>query len=370
MGLSALPLLSRIKYRCGRGFGESLPISPCENTFFVWEPCSHSHGEVVPGYTKYLLDLGFKVSVLLAPERLTEGLFARFRHPRLEVHGFPQAAILGHFAKYGLQRSRGILITTARKIGDRHSYGSEYGLFPQRRADQRILLVEHDVRKAIDSGFIDANVLTLRAINYRNQLTQSVNPHYFGETQITHRADPDVVRFITVGALAARRRNVGLLVSAVERLHRDGLRNFKIAVIGKGSLEHLPAHLRPYFEIHGRVGFDALYVELEKSDFFLSLLDPDDPRHAFYRSTGTSGNFQLVYGFSKPCLVAEPFARPNRLTAENSVVYASNSDLVTAMSSAIRMDADDYAQRQLALRDLAETLYAESLATLRRVLGG
>ena len=50
-----------------------------DNTFFVWEPCSQSHSEVVPGYVKYLLDLGYHVSVLVNPDRYKEGLFSRFK---------------------------------------------------------------------------------------------------------------------------------------------------------------------------------------------------------------------------------------------------------------------------------------------------
>ena len=49
-----------------------------DNTFLVWEACSKSHSEVVPGFAKYLLDLGYHVSVLLNPERYDEGLFSRF----------------------------------------------------------------------------------------------------------------------------------------------------------------------------------------------------------------------------------------------------------------------------------------------------
>lgn len=58
-------------------FQKKIPIIK-ENTFFVWEPCSKSHAEVVPGYARYLLDLGYHVSILVDPDRLREGLFDRF----------------------------------------------------------------------------------------------------------------------------------------------------------------------------------------------------------------------------------------------------------------------------------------------------
>ena len=48
------------------------------NTFLLWEPCSINHAEVVPGFTKYLLDLGYSVSVMVEPERIDDGLFSLF----------------------------------------------------------------------------------------------------------------------------------------------------------------------------------------------------------------------------------------------------------------------------------------------------
>ncbi len=56
-----------------------------ENTFFVWEPCSKSHAEVVPGFCKLLLDAGYDVSVLIEPKRIEEGLFYKFYLVRLDI---------------------------------------------------------------------------------------------------------------------------------------------------------------------------------------------------------------------------------------------------------------------------------------------
>ena len=60
-----------------RSFGVKAPEIR-ENTFIVWEPCSKSHAEVVPGFAEYLLDSGYHVSVLLNNARYDEGLFERF----------------------------------------------------------------------------------------------------------------------------------------------------------------------------------------------------------------------------------------------------------------------------------------------------
>jgi hypothetical protein len=367
MPFAALPLRSRIKYSLNGLLSRSTEPRVTDNTFFVWEPCSHSHAEVVPGYVHYLLELGFDVSVLLSPARLEEGLFERFQHPRLLLNRMPQAAIVRHFARHGLGRARGVLITTARKIGHEDSYSSEYGLFADRQPGQRILLVEHDIKVPLQRGFLDANVITLRPIRHGGAATRGVNPHFFGDVRTGPRGMP-VSRFIVVGALRSRSRNIAALLDAVGTLHRAGRRDFHVTFVGDGDLRSVPGELRAYFTVTGRVSFSELYTQMERADFILSLLDPHNPDHDFYALTGTSGHFQLVYGFTKPCIVTRKFAEPHRLTTENGIIYEDNSQLATAMRTALDMDAGRYVQMQAALGGLSAAIRRESLAALGELL--
>lgn len=367
MESGCLPLRSRLKYWVGGAFDRAPGPQVTDNTFFLWEPCSHSHAEVVPGYAHCLLELGYDVSVLLTPQRLDEGLFERFTHPRLTLNRMPQAAIVRHFARYGLGRARGILISTARKIGFDRSYVSEYGLFASRAAGQRLLLVEHDVKIPVEAGFIDRNVISLRSIEYRGVRSRGVNPHWFGEVALRGKsAGP--VNFIVVGTLRARSRNTQALFAAVQALHDAGLREFHIVFVGEGNLREVPAALRDYFTVAGRVSFSELYAQMERADFVLSLLDPQNPAHEFYATTGTSGHFQLVYGFAKPALVARKFAEPHRLTSQTSLVYERNDGLAAAMRSALTMSNDDYGLMQAALAELAARIRRESIDTLRMMI--
>lgn len=359
-------MLSKIKYALGGWFAKAAPPTVTPNTFFVWEPCSHSHAEVVPGYAKYLLDLGFDVTVFLTPQRIDEGLFSRFTHERLTVSRMTQPAIVRYLKQHGLSNVKGILITTARKIGDKKSYRSEYQLLERRAAEQKVLLVEHDVKQPSDHGAIDANIITLCKVRYGNTVTTAVNPHYFGAVNVTPK-NTTPVKFITVGALRARRRNTSLLINAVAALHDSGVKNFKIVVIGRGSLRGIAPHLRQYFDIRGRVDFSQLYAELEDADFFLTLLDPENQQHQRYLTTGTSGNFQLIYGFSKPCLIAAHFAAAHGFDDRNSVIYNDNGQLAAAMRDAIAMTQSGYAAKQRALQELAASLYTESLANLKQL---
>jgi hypothetical protein len=359
-------MLFRLKYSLGSFFARRVSPWISENTFFVWEPCTYSHAEIVPGYVKYLLDLGFDVSLFIEPKRLDEGLLCRFTDPRITVNRMSQGTVLRYFKENGLSNAKGILITSARKIGQKDSYHSEHTLFANRSKEQKLLLVEHDVRRATDHGAVTPDTITLKRIRYKNAATLAVNPHYFGDVRITAK-NTDTVRFITIGAMRPKKRNTTILIDAVAELHRQGVTNFKVTVIGRGSLGPIPAQLRQYFDVLGRVDFARMYAELEGADFFLSLLDPTNVAHDRYLTTGTSGSFQLIYGFAKPCLIAERFAEPNGFNSENSIVYTGNDHLTASMIDAMKMTPTEYQAKQQALQTMAQTLYAESLANLRRL---
>jgi hypothetical protein len=345
-----------------------VPTSFTPDTFIVWEPCTHSHAEVVPGYVRYLLDLGFKVSVFVTPKRYDEGLFSRFNHPDVTQYRLSQWAIRRLFRSRGLGPARGIIVTTARKISGRPDYAGEQSLFARRSPEQRLLLVEHDVKLAADCGALTPDIITLREPHYCTVSTTMVNPHYFGEVRITAKS-ADITRFITIGAMRSKRRNTQLLIEAVSKLHESGSNNFIITVIGRGSLRGVPKHLHRYFDIKGRVDFSALYTEMERADFFLALLDPDNPSHERYITTGTSGSFQLIYGFRTPCLIAEKFAAVNGFHSGNSLVYARNTDLTHIMKAAVDMRGETYAAMQTQLLHDADALYQRSMRNLGTLLG-
>jgi len=355
----------------GRLFERPAPPKVGPNTFFVWEPCTYSHAEVVPGFARYLLDLGYEVCVCMTPARYDEGLFSRFDDPRLQLCRLSQPAIRRYFRANGLSNAAGVLITTARKISGAKGYAMEQQMFAGRTARQRLLLVEHDVKGPAECGALTPNIITLRRVHYRDVVTTVVNPHFFGRVVCAPRNDAtvrDAVRFITIGALRGRRRNAGLLIEAVRELHERGARDFKVSVIGRGSLRGVPPALRPYLEVLGRVDFRTLYAQMERADFFLPLLDPSNPAHDRYLTTGTSGSFQLIYGFRRPCLIARKFAQVNGFDAGNALVYEDNAELAGAMGEALRMSAARYAELQGALAATADALYAQSRENLRRLI--
>ncbi len=338
------------------------------NTFIVWEPCTKNHSEVVPGFCKYLIDLGYNVSVLVHPDRIKEGLFSRFKNEKLFVNKMSKRQVLKYFQNDDLQDVKGVIVTTVGKLCDSVHYNDAYETFNQNTDKSKIFFVEHEVVHSADAGTWQDDIITLRQMNYKNIKSVVVNPHYFGNIGITSKND--IINFVMVGVIQDKRKDSDLIVDSVKILHKQGIKNFKITVIGKGKLNHLPKEIRQYFDIKGRLPFDKMYDELEKADFMLTAYDENNPMHIRYNTTGTSGNFQLVYGFLKPCVIIKSFGPINGFDDTNSILYDSNEKYADAMKKCIEMSSEDYTKMQNSLKEYVDGLYKESLDNLGKSING
>lgn len=341
-----------------------------DNTFIVWEPCSDSHSEVVPGYVKYLLDLGYHVSVAVNPKHLKDGLFSRFSSPQISFNSLSRREIYRFFRNADLSRIKGVLVTTVGKLCKNSNYEECYDTFNASIDRKKLFFVEHKAKEAIDSGTWKKELITLRKLDYKNAASVVVNPHYFGQDIAVTGKNKEVVNFVTIGAIRSRKKNTGEMIEAVKILHDRGIRNFKVTVIGKGKLRSLPEELRQYFDIKGRLTFREMYAELEKADFLLTAYDDQNPVHLRYTKYQTSGNFQLIYGFLKPCVIIRSFAAPNGFTPGNSVIYNTKEEYAGAMEKAINMTPEDYQEMQKNLQDCVRGLYQDSLTGLREAING
>ena len=338
-----------------------------DNTFLIWEPCSYSHAEIVPGFAKYLLDLGYHVSVLLNPDRYEEGLFSRFEHANISYNKLTRIETKKFFKNAKLKKVQGILVTTVGKLCDRVHYNDVYSNFNKSLNKSKLLLVEHGIKSSVDAGTWNENYITLRKMDYKNAKTSVVNPHYFGNIKITPK-NTDIVKFITIGAIQTKKKNNDLIINAVKKLYDSGFRNFKVTVVGKGNMRGIPEELVDYFDIVGRASFDRMYEEIEKADFLLTSYN--DKHHSRYKTWSTSGNFQLSYGFLKPCVIIESFAPINGFNDSNSIIYKSDSEYADAMKRCIEMSQKEYKQIQDNLKNYTDELYSESIKTLKELIAG
>ena len=361
-----LKFFKSVKSFCVDNFSKKPIIK--ENTFLVWEPCSKSHAEVVPGFCKYLLDLGYHVSVLITPDRYKEGLFSRFNdNENISFNKLSQKQIRKYFKNTDLSDVKGLLVTTVGKLYDEVNYDEIYSAFNHKADKSKIFFVEHEAKFAVDKGIWKNDLITLRELNYKGAKSIVINPHYFGEIKITPK-NQDITNFVTVGAIRNKRKNNEQIINSIEELYKKGYKNFKVTVIGKGTLKAFNKELRPYIDIKGRLPFDKMYDEIEKADFMLTSYNADNPAHQRYNTTGTSGNFQLVYGFLKPCIILKSFASINGFSENNSILYNKDEDYPLAMEKGINMSQDEYLKLQENLKIYTNDFYNRSLSNFREVL--
>lgn len=358
-------------YNCKKNWISLFPLkTPIikDNTFIVWEPCSKSHSEVVPGFVKYFHDLGYHVSVLVDKDRLKEGLFSRYNLENVSYNKMSADEIKRYFSESDLSEIKGVLVTTMGKICDCENPKTAYDFFNPNVDKSKLHFVEHEASFAIDKGNWDEKIVTLRKLDYKGKNSVVINPHYFGDIKINPKNG--TTNFITIGTLKPRKKDCGMILDAVAKLHNKGIENFKVTIVGKGTLKHIPKEIRKYFDIKGRLPFNKMYDEIEKADFILTAYDDKCFEHQRYITTGTSGNFQLIYGFLKPCILIESFAEINKFNKLNSILYKEPQDYAEALEQAINMNQDEYIAMQNNLQKAVLEVYKESLSNLKGALNG
>ena len=120
-------------------------------------------------------------------------------------------------------------------------------------------MVEHNAKPAVDENLWDEDLITLRKLDYKGAKSTIINPHYFGDIKITPKND--VTTFVMVGSLRPKRMEQNVVIDALSELVEKGYSNFKLTVIGKGSLKHVPQNVRKFIDIKGRMPFDKMYEE-------------------------------------------------------------------------------------------------------------
>lgn len=346
----------------------NLPIK--ENKIVLIE-ANGCHGENIPTFLKYLRELGYSVDLIITKKIYKENPMCYVPADLMvncyvldladietfvssdKIKEYEYCILTSHFLYYGIS------VNTAPSFFD---YFENY-----KCPKHGYIVLEHHLEKINKKLLEDNRVLGITDFNNSNNELPFVNTNYFGELKDKNSKN-DTVEFITIGELKSFRRNSDILIDAVKQLERSGIGNFKVVVIGRGSLDQLPDNLKKYFEILGRVTYKTLYDNLQKADYFLPLLDPLNIKHERYIKNGTSGSFNLIYGFNKPCIIAEKFANAHYFNSENSIIYKNNSDLKDKMVEAINQTNDDYIKMCTSLSNTVEVINKKSFNNLKEIL--
>jgi hypothetical protein len=322
-----------------------------------------SHGEVLPGMAKYLIDLGYNVDVIFnisKPRRKigsinTLSIFCRFVHENLKIYTFKNAEIKTILNTEISRKYKNIIINTYKeRIFEYCSKKRIFELGP-------ICMVHNPVSVLNDPYSFSNKIITLIKMDFYNRNPPKyINAHYFGEIKTHDKLD--VTTFITVGNVNAS-RNFKLLFDACDLLIKRNIVNFKVNIIGNGNIK-VPTVYDGLINFLGYLDFKEMFIEVERSDFILALLDGINIRYL----NAASGSYQLSYGFLKPIVLLKKFSEISNFTNENSILYEQNMDLAFGMEKAINMRNEEYQQMIKELKLLETEIYNDSLKNLQSIL--
>lgn len=354
-----------------------------EKSVLIVEPNS-DHGEVLPSLVYYFSQLGYAIDLIITPKQKEMDALVRtsdtLHAPSISIMALPfrgLAFILRLRSK--LRRYRHIVLSTEYVFrplgGDEDTLYSIFDHLPVLlRYREQLLVVVHRSELMLSSIMGRAKIITLAELCPPADTT-ILSPYVFGTVDVTPKSER-CTNFIVVGSISAKRKNIQILVSAIQtlRMRRSGgdtsVCNFHITIVGVfDGFDNLPAEVREYVTAVGRVDYPTMYRQMEEADFFLPLLDPDTPEHDRYITSGISGSFGLIYGFHKPCIIHKKFATKYRLTNNNSLIYDKNEDLAETMQGAINMSAKEYSDMQYNLGKLSDELKETSLSNLKKIVG-
>lgn len=338
-----------------------LNVNVRENSVLMIEP-NDCHGEVLSGIAKYFLDLGYNVDVLISKELFNGGIFERMNDANIRIFE-TSVQVLNSILKNKSQMQKYKFLYFNSDIVYSQNFLPIEKVFKDIE-NKNIIRMNHRLECKNDKNSKCRNVV-LDKFDIVKEFPM-VNAHYFGDIGITNKND--ITNFIVVGNIDKKRKNFKLLKDSISYLLKRDVKNFKITVISRSDKLELPKKYFKYIDFKKGLKYNQMYEEMENADFFLTLLDGENPEHERYLTCGTSGSFQLIYGFDKPCLINKKFADKYRFNKDNSIIYDSNQDLGKSMKQAILLNNDDYTKMQENLNTVANDLYNESLHNLKDVL--
>ena len=328
------------------------------------------HGECLPGMAKYFVDLGYNIDVCLNPAELDIEPFADFNSDKIKLFKTSKATLKRILTSDVIEKYAHVYINSD-QIYDQgfvpvFDYIGSNIKFPEGKI---ITLCHHaekfDEIEPKSDKFAVVTLNNLPILEGRNYAM--VNAHYFGDFKRTTKNN--VVNFICVGIIESARKNHSLLFDAVDYLLQRGINNFKITIVARGGNLRIPQHIRPYLDFKGRLSYKDMYTELKKADFYLPLFDVENHDHERYLTCGSSGSYQLIYGFTLPCIIPHKFqTKVNGFNNENSLGYEQNADLGSAMKTAIEMTEKQYKEKVVAIEKLSAEIYATSAENMKKIL--
>ena len=333
-----------------------------ENTVLIVE-CHDNHGETLPGYIKYFLDLEYNVDVFISMFKKTGdtkrrndlGLFNCFlNNDKVKIMPLSAIDMNLFFRSKVITNYSHVLINTFNNEMERNH------LFKVDLFKLKPICVVNTPDIYHEYFNTDKVISLVKMDRINKKPFHVVNSHYFGEFSKKNKSQ--VTTFFVLNTNELFRRNIYLLFDACKNLYSMGISNFSVKIIGKGI--NIPEYDFNNFQVYGSLDFQSMYNEIYNSDFILALIDQASVQY----TNKASGTYQLSYGFLKPILLHKKFSEVSGFTNENSILYNDNDKLAQAMERCIKMTDNDYSSLVSELEISQKKLYINSLNNLKKTL--
>ena len=342
-----------------RSFYELFNATIKKNTILIFEPNKYHH-ECTPGYSKYFIDLGYNVDILMHISGINSViLFDKIENIRLFTFTNKKEIIKNY-------KNFSFII--------QNYY--DYVLLQSTDKTKKKLYIKLNLLNINNSIFV-FHEISFADIDYSKYFAQNriwtlgnmskgiqVNPHYFGNIKIKEKNEKTRF-FITSTA----HRNYKDLIKSVKKLKKENF-NFDLIVTGRSKRfgsEKIPKIIKKKFIFKPKVSYIELYKDIESSDYIIIPLDPHSENDIQYKTTKVTGSIQLVYGFLKPAIINENFSEFYQLNDKNSLIY-KNSNLYEIMKKAILLNKKDYKTLQHNLQIVAKEIYKKSILNIKKVI--
>lgn len=352
------------------------------------------HYEVVAGLIKYFIDMQYDVTIMVRNNFDSNDVLCRLKDIKI-------LSIIKYNSDKELKSK---LLDESMKQYDFIFFSSmEY--FHEGKKDRIIeflgeipktkygfLGIYHNLNMISDSEIKylkEGRIFSLSEFNYKGIDAKILSAHLFGNVN-THININKKKKILLIG-LSNRRM---LIENAVERmLENDEFDDLEIEVVGnlkwqrdivkrfisnivyfickksklKTPYERCTLRSWKRVKMVGPMKFKDMFELIEASDFIGIILDPNDYQSKPFLDKKTSGSKQLAYGFNKPVLINDRFAKAYGFNFNNSIIYKEN-DIYEALTKIRDLSDQEYEGMVLNIKDDAETLYRKSLENLNESL--
>ena len=327
-----------------------------KNTILLFELNKYHH-ECLPGYTKYFIDLGYYVDILIESNYIDSFYFFKeIENIRIITFNNIKEIILeAKNLSFIIKKYHFILVQT--------NFTKHKNLYSQLDIlnNNKSFFVSHDTKH---ENINYLNYLTLNKIWVLGNFSRGlyVNPHYFGEIKKNEKNKK--VRFFFTFTIG---RNYKYLIDSIIRLKEENL-NFDIIIMGRTKIfssKNFPKSLKNIIISKFRASYSELYKLVESCDYIIIPLDSKNKIDNDYKFRRVTGSIQLVYGFLKPAIINENFSDFYHLNSKNSLIY-SNVDLYKIMKKAILLNNVEYNNLRNNLRILEKHIYDLSINNIKK----